>query len=49
MHAAQMAQWLLKPEGPYDTLTQLWDGEEWTGWPPGTSYSLLDEDTQREE
>ncbi|KAK9908006.1 hypothetical protein WJX75_001418 [Coccomyxa subellipsoidea] len=29
--------WFIRPEGPYKTLTDLWDYKEQTGWPPGVS------------
>ncbi|CAL8469697.1 g9238 [Coccomyxa elongata] len=29
--------WFITPEGPFKTLTDLWDYEEETGWPPGKS------------
>ncbi|CAK0784460.1 hypothetical protein CVIRNUC_007664 [Coccomyxa viridis] len=38
-------KWWVREDGPIKTLTDLWDGEELTGWPPGVStYSWLSSD-----
>ncbi|CAL5229700.1 g13072 [Coccomyxa viridis] len=39
------AKWWVRENGPIKSLTDLWDGEELTGWPPGVStYAWLSSD-----